>query len=285
MKETAYVLQAALITSWWLGLAIDHRFFMAFQFNGISAIAFWAFCIPDLFVIAALSLLRAYQPWQFIEWIVLGGFAYGALYCVNATVLTGSGYLPSSLMIVGLFYNLFLCFQDHAFRTSTQTGPWVNALKTLVQTVCMWVIFLLVFPSILLAAFDAWHLPSRGATVGIGIALFLLFSSLGLSSAYFMVRYGDGTPLPLDQTNRLVTRGPYRILRNPMAVAGIGQGIAIAILFWSLPILVYSILGGIVWHLAVRPFEERDMQRRFGSAYVEYRKQVRCWIPTFRYKP
>jgi protein-S-isoprenylcysteine O-methyltransferase Ste14 len=88
--------------------------------------------------------------------------------------------------------------------------------------------------------------------------------------------------LPLDQTNKLVDSGPYRIVRNPMAIAGIGQGLAIATIFHSVSILVYSLLGGLVWHLVVRPIEERDMVERFGDAYSDYRKRVMCWIPNLR---
>ncbi len=65
-----------------------------------------------------------------------------------------------------------------------------------------------------------------------------------------------------------------------MAIAGIGQGIAVAMLFQSLPLLVYALLGAVVWQLVVRPIEERDMVRRFGEPYEIYRKRVRCWIPT-----
>ena len=97
-----------------------------------------------------------------------------------------------------------------------------------------------------------------------------------------MVRDGAGTPLPLDQTNNLVVTGPYHYVRNPMAIAGIGQGVSIAAIYQSVPILIYSLLGALVWHTVVRPMEEQDMIGRFGEAYVEYRQRVSCWIPTFR---
>ena len=97
-----------------------------------------------------------------------------------------------------------------------------------------------------------------------------------------MVRQGQGTPLPLDQTNQLVTRGPYRFVRNPMAVAGIGQGVCVSLIFWSLPILVYSLLGAVIWHVVVRPIEEKNLQSRFGQRYLDYRQAVRCWIPRWR---
>ena len=87
--------------------------------------------------------------------------------------------------------------------------------------------------------------------------------------------------MPVDQTNALVTRGPYKFVRNPMAVAGIGQGMAISLLFLSVPLFLYSILGGILWHVVVRPAEERDMEVRFGTPYAEYKNRVSCWIPGF----
>lgn len=282
MKETAYLLQAALIASWWVGLACSERFFSAFQFPRIGPEAFWSFCGPDIFVIAALSLLRAYKSVRAFEWVVLGGFAYAALYCVNATLLTGGGYLSTTLMLIGLSYNVFLCFNKESFRPSVTQNAKANGMKTLVQIVCIWLIALVVIPFIILDAFSSLALPASGLNLIAGVVLFLLFSTLGLTSAVFMVIKGGGTPLPLDQTNQLVTAGPYRYVRNPMAIAGIGQGLSISLAFLSVPILVYSMLGVCVWHLVVRPMEERDMIGRFGDAFRKYKNEVPCWLPRLK---
>ena len=69
-----------------------------------------------------------------------------------------------------------------------------------------------------------------------------------------------------------------------MAIAGIGQGLAVATLFQSFPILAYSLLGVLVWHIVVRPIEDRDMIKRFGDSYLDYRERVICWIPRFTKK-
>ncbi|MDG2185455.1 MAG: hypothetical protein P8K79_07235, partial [Mariniblastus sp.] len=61
MKETAYLLQAALISAWWLGLATSPGFFNAFQFAGIPPVSFWAFFAPDVLLITTLSVVRAYH--------------------------------------------------------------------------------------------------------------------------------------------------------------------------------------------------------------------------------
>ena len=98
-----------------------------------------------------------------------------------------------------------------------------------------------------------------------------------------MVRDGGGTPLPLDQTRELVVSGQYRFVRNAMAIAGIGQGLAMATMFQSISVLVYSLLAATIWHFVVRPIEERDMVQRFGASYLDYQESVACWIPRFRH--
>ena len=37
---------------------------------------------------------------------------------------------------------------------------------------------------------------------------------------------GRGTPLPFDAARDLVVSGPYRLVRNPMVVAGLTQSLA-----------------------------------------------------------
>ncbi len=280
MKETAYLLQATLISLWWLGLLLDQTFYQAFQFPSIGRAAFHSFLLPDLVVIAVLSIVRAYRSVDELGYVILGGFAFATLYCINASILTGGGLLATTAMTLGLSYNLFLILGDRLFRTSQTSHVIINGLKTTLQVVCIWTITLLVFPVLIMKSFGGMTEPSA-TNLLLGGILFALFSGLGLYSGYSMVAHGAGTPLPLDQTQKLVTVGPYRYVRNPMAVAGIGQGISISITFSSLPILAYALLGAILWHWVVRPHEETDLLQRFGSEYEVYRNKVRCWVPRF----
>ena len=278
MKNTAYLLQAALIASWWIGMLLNDDFYAAFQFPGIGEIAFNALLLPDLVMVLLLSLVRAYRSVPGLEYVILGGFGYAALYCLNAAYLTGGGYLPTTIMLLGLAFNLFLVYNDLTFRTATSNSLWGNALKTAVQIVCVWSITLIAFPLLLMNSFNELIQPGRFNLIAGGV-LFALSSLLGLASAVTMVTDGRGTPLPLDQTQRLVVSGPYAYVRNPMAVAGIGQGLAISLAFSSVAVSLYALLGGILWHWVVRPLEEQDMLKRFGKPYQEYRQRVRCWWP------
>ncbi|WP_190811215.1 isoprenylcysteine carboxylmethyltransferase family protein [Flagellimonas sp. S3867] len=281
MKGTAYLVQSTLILLWWLGLSINPNFFAAFQFPEISSLAFNSFLAPDIIIITVLSIIRAYRSIRDLELIILGGFAYGSFYCLNASILSGGGYLATTIMLLGLGYNLFLVYYDHAFKESKSSNIWVNALKTFVQIICVWVITLVFFPWLIIQAFEI-DISSNNIIFVSSIVLFVLSSFLGLFSAYSIVSKGEGTPLPIDQTKKLVTYGPYRYVRNPMAIAGMGQGIAISLCFGSIHILVYTLIGGLVWHIVVKPIEEKNMTKRFGDEYIAYQRKVRCWIPILK---
>ncbi|SNZ00924.1 methyltransferase family protein [Flagellimonas pacifica] len=281
MKGTAYLVQATIILLWWLGLSISPNLFAAFQFPEISSLAFNSFFAPDIIIITVLSIVRAYRPIRDLELIILGGFAYGSFYCLNASILSGGGYLATTIMLLGLGYNLFLVYYDYTFKESKSSKIWVNALKTFVQIVCVWIITLVFFPWVIMQAFEI-DIVFNNTNAIPSIILFLFSSFLGLFSAYTFVKKGEGTPLPIDQTKKLVINGPYKYVRNPMAIAGMGQGIAVSLYFNSIHILVYALIGGLIWHLVVKPIEEKNMINRFGEDYLMYQKKVRCWIPTLK---
>jgi len=83
-----------------------------------------------------------------------------------------------------------------------------------------------------------------------------------------------------DVDNAFTHTGPYRWVRNPMAVAGIVQGIGVGMVLSSWLVVAYAVVGSVVWNAAVRPLEEADLAARFGDDFARYRAAVRCWLPT-----
>lgn len=90
---------------------------------------------------------------------------------------------------------------------------------------------------------------------------------------------GGGTPAPFDPPRRLVVRGPYRVVRNPM---GIGAGLVLAgatLFYRSWPLLCYTVLFAVMLRFFVVWYEEPALRQKFGPAYEAYRRQVGRWWP------
>ena len=116
----------------------------------------------------------------------------------------------------------------------------------------------------------------------LGAALIVLGFGLVAWTVTLFVTAGHGTLAPWDATTRLVVRGPYRHVRNPMiaGVALILAGEAVAFRSWGLVILfaVFATVNAIYMPLA----EEPGLRRRFGAEYADYSAHVPRWIPRLR---
>ena len=92
---------------------------------------------------------------------------------------------------------------------------------------------------------------------------------------------GKGTLAPWDPPRKLVVRGPYRYVRNPMI-----SGVLIIMLGEALVLLSASHLWWFLTFLAINAvyiplLEEPMLQSRFGDTYTEYRRHVPRLIPRF----
>lgn len=166
------------------------------------------------------------------------------------------------------------------FRQAEPTAASWLLLRTAAQIVVFWGLFLFVIPP-LIARLDPGAVVAAPALArrAAAVTLFAMASALGLASALAMVRQGRGTPLPIDGPRHLVETGPYAWVRNPMAVAGLGQGAAVALWLGSALVLAYVLAGGVAWHRLVRPIEEGYLAATFGEAYRSYQARVPLWIP------
>jgi protein-S-isoprenylcysteine O-methyltransferase Ste14 len=90
---------------------------------------------------------------------------------------------------------------------------------------------------------------------------------------------GLGTPAPIDAPKNLVVSGLYRFVRNPMYLGVFCLIGSRALLFWSLPIVVYLLLAAACANAFILLYEEPHLRRVFGEQYLEYSKHVPRWIP------
>jgi protein-S-isoprenylcysteine O-methyltransferase Ste14 len=112
-----------------------------------------------------------------------------------------------------------------------------------------------------------------------GIAIALAGGALALWCIVTFALVGGGTPAPFDPPRRLLVRGPYAVVRNPMYI---GAGLALAgasLVYASLALLSYAAAFLLVTHLFVVLYEEPTLRRLFGAEYESYCLQVRRWWP------
>ena len=146
--------------------------------------------------------------------------------------------------------------------------------------------FLLVFlPGRVLEWSGVRRPAALGLTQVVGLAIVILGAALALWCILTFVFVGRGTPAPFDPPRRLVVRGPYRYVRNPMYI-GAGLALAGAALFYgSWPLVGYTVLFLCITHLFVRLYEEPTLRRLFGAEYEAYSRRVKRWRPTLAGPP
>jgi protein-S-isoprenylcysteine O-methyltransferase Ste14 len=140
--------------------------------------------------------------------------------------------------------------------------------------------FLLVFlPGRILSSTGVIQPSPIGAWQLTGMLLGASGAALALTCILTFVFVGRGTPAPFDPPRRLVVRGPYRLVRNPMYL-GAGLALAGAAAFYqSLPLLVYTALFLLISHLFVVLYEEPALRQTFERDYESYCRRVGRWWP------
>jgi protein-S-isoprenylcysteine O-methyltransferase Ste14 len=140
--------------------------------------------------------------------------------------------------------------------------------------------FVLVFlPTRVLSWSGIPPVPTIGVWQVIGMIVAGVGVAIALSCILTFLLLGKGTPAPFDPPRRLVVRGPYRFVRNPMYI---GAGLALAgaaLVYKSIPLLIYAVLLGLILHVFVLFYEEPALRRTFGNDYEAYCSQVGRWWP------
>ena len=118
---------------------------------------------------------------------------------------------------------------------------------------------------------DTFRSPELGGLV-IFVSFMLIFLAVGL------FRQNEEDPNPTTQSNKLITSGIYKYIRNPMYLAlvilQIGLGISLSFLHISL----MSIFTAIALHYFIIKREETYLRNLFGVQYESYKAKSRRWI-------
>ncbi len=288
-----FAAQAVFGTAWWIAVAASDavRTWTLGQWD--PALLVW----PDLAFFVGASAITARSGsriaavvaavWTTGVTVALGVYGlaeqqagWGVVLMSLATLgtLTASatvwfGYLPTGWFFVGPF----------SFRVAEAARGAEHLRRSLTQLVVFWTAFFVVIPFVLAAIEERVRLQlnalDRPGVRWVGAAAFALGSALGLWACVTMAVQGKGTPLPAATARELVIAGPYRTVRNPMAVAGVSQTAGVGLIVGSWMVVAIAAAGAVAWNMVIRPVEEADLAARFGDPYQQYTDDVRCWIP------
>lgn len=295
INQTAAIyfsIQGIGVIAWWFLLffvPVSRRYFQLENNSEISLMAFW---LADLLLLGIGSIVAAWLCFRDSEsksaalWLVVGAISYATLYCFAFALFTDAGWLGVTLMSPAMIWsgNYAIALSPTSkfiFRQSKSSSTSLIVIKTFLQILVVWSLILIVFPHFITLLEDKLGiarlvLPFQKVIAGI---IFVSISLVGLASSYTMSVIGRGTPLPLDATQNLVVLGIYSYVRNPMAISGIGQGLAVALFLGSPLVAIYALMGALIWQFIFRPLEEEDLRKKFGADYEIYCSRVKCWIP------
>jgi protein-S-isoprenylcysteine O-methyltransferase Ste14 len=150
-----------------------------------------------------------------------------------------------------------------------------------------------VLPLVMTVAVPLWVARTNairfhiGTTIGeialqiLGLIVGVIGVVLFISSLRRFHTEGDGTLAPWDPPRKLVVRGPYRYVRNPMISGVIFILFAESLILLSKPHAMWALTFLAANFIYIPLLEEPQLKLRFGEQYAEYCRHVPRLFPRF----
>jgi protein-S-isoprenylcysteine O-methyltransferase Ste14 len=166
------------------------------------------------------------------------------------------------------------------FRTATGDMQRRWLLTPLVALIFATVITLFVIAALLT---DTWlQLPSISFPPWTIILAVIFLAPGTIIYIWTMVKFlhAQGTPVPVNPPHELIISGIYAYSRNPMLTSLYLVFFGAGILWGSLSFtLFYTPLFILINTIYIKKVEERELELKFGKAYLEYKKRVPMYFP------
>jgi len=158
----------------------------------------------------------------------------------------------------------------------------------------IWLAFRSLLWAVLLPGFFAGYVPWQFFGLGqvevdllnprhvAGLACMIAGVALLAACIFEFARSGRGTLSPIDPPRKLVVRGLYRYVRNPMYLSVTTIVMGEVLLTGSRDLLVYWVVWFAGVNLFVIGYEEPTLRQQFGDSYEQYTREVGRWLPRFR---
>jgi len=145
------------------------------------------------------------------------------------------------------------------------------------------IITLLVFVSLGVDRFlPIQLLMSNPAALSISVPMLTIGGGVVLWKYYLFFR-ARGSPVPFNPPRSMVIKGLYAHTRNPMMLGYFtllfGLGVLLnsfSLIFIFAPVFI---MGNVLY---LKFIEEKEMEKKFGEQYLEYKRRVPMFVPGFR---
>ena len=171
-------------------------------------------------------------------------------------------------------------YADFVYRVATGARRRRLLTTPVAAIIFFGLVVLCVFASIWLdKLFTFLHFGSSPWSLGLSLLLlvpgFLIMFWPVIS--FFGTR---GTPVPFNPPPKLITTGLYAYVRNPMILGLFTFMLGLGVLFGSLSLIfIFTPLFVVLNLLYLKAVEEKEMEKKFGEEYLEYKQKVPMFIP------
>lgn len=156
-------------------------------------------------------------------------------------------------------------------------GPLV---KTVVMAAFWTALWGVILPQVMLLSEFWWPVWKLGAWRYVALTPLALGAAMTYFSVWQFAIEGAGTPAPFDPPKKLMARGFYRYVRNPIYVGLLLVVLSELVLVNAVSLQWLAIVAGLTAgvHGLVVFYEEPVLRKKFGVEYEEYLKTVRRGI-------
>jgi protein-S-isoprenylcysteine O-methyltransferase Ste14 len=123
------------------------------------------------------------------------------------------------------------------------------------------------------------HFEPSWWTLALSIIILILGWLICTWAALAFLR-NRGTPVPFNPPPKLITTGLYRYIRNPMLLGLFLFLLGLGFFLGSLSLIfIFTPLFILINVLYLKAIEEKEMEKKFGKQYLEYKKRVPIFFP------
>jgi isoprenylcysteine carboxyl methyltransferase (ICMT) family protein YpbQ len=178
--------------------------------------------------------------------------------------------IVACMIVLGAYFILTARPIKSTKRADSTTGNLVRNGLMLLGFVCAW-------PTLRSSTLGARFVPATPALETIGVLLVAAGAGFAIWSRHVLGANWSAA-VTIKEEHRLIRRGPYAIVRNPIYTGDIAIVVGMALAVGEIRGLVgVALMVGAVWHKGRT--EERFLLAEFGDEYADYQREVRFLLP------